>query len=147
MEQANIVIVDVNESQQVGAELMRILRRDKLYDVELIGGPIKRHQHLTISAPRLVIPVLPPIRKNAEELLAELRSAQEQTPLLPVIDANVLTEEDNWVGCAEDFLVTPLRKAEVCARVRRLAGLERPRLSQRGIEETLQAQALAQLIG
>ncbi|HXI23147.1 MAG TPA: sigma-54 dependent transcriptional regulator [Pyrinomonadaceae bacterium] len=148
MAQVNIIIVDANERQQVGADLKRILWSDKLYDVALINGSFKGQRHFNRSSLRLVILVLPPIRKHAEKLLMELRSAPGQTPLLPVIDANVSTEElGDWIGWAEDFLVMPLRAAEVCARVRRLAGLEKPVLSRSAINETLEAQALAQLIG
>lgn len=143
MSRPNIVILDADERQQLGVLLEGILRREGTYRVDLLGRP--DGVGCGGITPRLLIPVLPPTWRNAAKLLVELRSANAQIPLLPVIRSEALTEGfDDRLSSAQDFLVTPLREAEVCARVRRLTGMEPGAIAKEGAAE---ACGLAKLIG
>src|SRR5205814_1369005 len=75
---------------------------------------------------------------------SELRPRQNATPLLPVITSDALTEGFT-AGLVDfhDFLIMPLRAAEVSLRVRRLAGCDRQTATPAGLEPG----ALAQMIG
>jgi two-component system response regulator GlrR len=144
MTQTDIIILDSQESHETGAELKSILQRDSHYRVELVrnrlGDPV---QLVNTASTRLVIPVLPASWKGAEKLLADLRPVEARVPLMPVISAQVLTEAlEAGLDCAQDFLLMPLREAEVCLRVRRLTGLE-----QATRDSVLEARGLAQIIG
>lgn len=164
MAQPNIVILDEEQGQQVGTQLKAILEQKKRYQVNLRGGLIgdvrnaveaemKRpssesgaghSKDLIESIPRLVIPVVPRSEERARQVLSELRSVGTQIPVLPVVRSEVLIEGfDSRLVSAQDFLVTPLREAEVHARVSRLTGGQAA-ASSPGVVE---ACGLAQIIG
>jgi DNA-binding NtrC family response regulator len=144
MGRRNITILDEELKQQVGFQLKRILQREAVYEVNLVDGFVGVRSELTSTAPHLIIPILPPIWRSAQELLSELQQLQNEIPILPVISSNALSEgfEAGLVG-TQDFLVMPLREAEVSLRVRRLARIDR----QLSMPLQLEARPLAQMIG
>lgn len=144
MSQPNIVILDAEERQQVGVQVKGILRRQGISRVDLRGGLSRGRIDGDRIAPRLLIPVLPLAWRSAAQLLVDLRLDHAQIPLLPVISPEALSEGfDDRLASAQDFLVTPLREAEVCVRVRRLTGLTKAIATKASSE----ACGLAQLIG
>ena len=78
-----------------------------------------RGRRVVEPRPDLILPVLPAARERAEHLLATLRAQATCPPLMPVLQAVDLHQwPDGLHPWATDFLVTPLREAEVRARVR-----------------------------
>src|SRR5712692_4520175 len=115
MGQSTIVILNSEERQHVGVQLKAILDREGSYRVDLFGGVVSEPSDLAETLPRLVIAVLPVSKTGAHRRLTELRSVLDPIPLLPVVSPEALRKgfSDHLV-CAEDFLVTPIREAEVC---------------------------------
>jgi two-component system response regulator AtoC len=144
MGQPNITILDGELNQRVGFQLKEILQREGVYKINIVGASLIGQSELRSAAPSLIIPVLPPTWKSARQLLSELRPRHSPIPLLPVITSDAL-DEGFAVGLVDtqDFLVMPLRAAEVSFRVRRLAGGDR----QTSTPIDLAARGLAQMIG
>jgi two-component system response regulator GlrR len=128
MAQSRILILTDQHDHQLGAQLQAILQRENAYRVDVLA-----HARLDGTAglaprPDLLIPLLPASRERTEHLLAMLQAQGTGTPLLLILQAGGLPERlDERFPGATDFLLTPLREAEVCIRVRRLlAGSRAP---------------------
>src|SRR5689334_17403078 len=106
----------------LASEVRSILLREPRYRVDLVADP---HDDVTTRAD-LVIPILRAPAPQSHTLLAALRAKDPDLPLLPVLHAGDLDERGFPLGCVTDFLLTPLREAEVRARVSRLLSTPRP---------------------
>jgi DNA-binding NtrC family response regulator len=145
MGQPNITILDGELNQRVGLELKEILHRERAYEINIVGNSLSVQNELRSTNPRLIIPVLPLTWRSARQLLSELRPLQNESPLLPVVTSDVLSEGfAAGLVDSQDFLVMPLRPAEVSFRVGRLLAGCDPLASSSGGPE---ARALAQMIG
>lgn len=143
MSRPTITILDGEQNQPIGSQLKEILQRERSYEINIEDSLIVQNE-LRGVAPNLIIPVLPSTWKSARQLLSELRPRHNGIPLLPVITSDAL-DEGFTAGLADsqDFLVMPLRAAEVSLRVRRLAGGARRTTT----PSDLAARGLAQMIG
>lgn len=139
-----ITILDSELTPGVGFQLKEILKRDPAYKINVVRGSVSAARELKHSAARLIIPVLPPTWRRAKEILSALSLLQKKISVLPVISSSVLSEGlAAGLVDSQDFLITPLRDAEVSIRVKRLAGNDR----QSNVPTDLEARAFAQLIG
>jgi DNA-binding response OmpR family regulator len=121
MVQPSIIILTDQHGQQVGAQLQAILQREGGYQVGCLAGLLPTVTEVVEPRPDLILPVLPAARERAEHLLVTLQVQVACPPLVPVLRAADLHQwPDGLSRWATDFLVTPLREAEVRARVRRL---------------------------
>jgi two-component system response regulator GlrR len=121
MVQPRIIILTDQHGQQVGDQLQATLQREGGYQVGRREGPLSNGTEVMEPRPDLIIAVLPAARERAEHLLATLRAQAACPPLVPVLRAEDLHQWlDGLLHWATDFLVTPLREAEVHARIRRL---------------------------
>jgi two-component system, NtrC family, response regulator GlrR len=103
----------------VGAKLQAILQQEDGYQVSCLEGPLPRGREVVEPRPDLMLPVLPAARERGEHLLTTLRAWAACPPLMPVLQAVDLHQwPDGLHHWATDFLGTPLREAEVRARVR-----------------------------
>jgi hypothetical protein len=124
--QPRILILTDHHGSQVGAQLQVILQQGGGYQVGCLAGPLPQGTEGVAPRPDLLLPVLPAARERAEPLLATLRAQAACPPLMPVLQAVDLHQwPDGLHPWTTDFLVTPLREAEVRARVqqRLLQGL------------------------
>jgi two-component system response regulator GlrR len=148
MAQSRIIILTDQHGRSLGTQLQAILQRENAYRVDMLT-PARLDGTVGVEPPLdLIIPLLPAAKARAEHLLATLQTQATGTPLLLILQAGDLPEWlDERFPSAMDFLLTPLREAEVRARVRRLlAGgraPERHRVHQRP-PDTVE---LAQLVG
>jgi DNA-binding NtrC family response regulator len=117
--QPRILIVQppAGHTEPLGAEVQTILQEARGYQVDIVAEPSSDNT----ASVDLVIPILQPPKQQSRALLTALREKDPDLPLLPVLRASDLDERNglllSWVT---DFLVTPLREAEVRARVSRL---------------------------
>ena len=139
-----ITILESDLNQQIAAQVKEILQREPSYEVVLMRDSVRIQEQLTSAGTQLIIPVLPATWRRAQELLSQLKQLQNQIPLLPVISSNALREAlETGLDDSHDFLITPLREAEVCFRVKRLTSNDR----QPQVPSTIEARAFAQIIG
>src|SRR5512145_862263 len=104
------------DAEPLGSEMRTILQQERAYRVDLVAEPLP---DVTASVD-LVIPILR-APKQSRAFLTALRAKDPDLPLLPVLRAADLDEQGGFLlSCVTDFLVTPLREAEVRARVSRL---------------------------
>ena len=144
MGRSTITILDGDLSQHIGVQLKDILQRESSYQVDIVCGSVWINQALRSAEPQLIIPVLPPTWGRAQELLSKLKPFQNRIPLLPVISSNALSEAlEAGLDDSHDFLITPLREAEVYFRVKRLTTDDR----QPPVQSKIEARAFAQMIG
>jgi DNA-binding NtrC family response regulator len=120
--QPHILIVEpqsqpAGHSDPLGSEVRTILQQAREYRVDIVAEAPADNT----ASVDLVIPILQPPKQQSRALLTALRAKDPDLPLLPVLRAADLDERSglllSWVT---DFLVTPLREAEVRARVSRL---------------------------
>jgi two-component system response regulator GlrR len=117
--QPTIMILTDQHRPQVGAQLQAILQQEEGYQVSCLAGPLPKGPEGVEPRPDLMLPVLPAARERAEHLLTTLRAQVACPPLMPVLPAVDLHQwPDGLHHWATDFLVTPLREAEVRARIR-----------------------------
>ena len=148
MVQPRIIIIDDQQSQHLGANIQAILRRESNYHVALIARDLPELEQLLDIPPDLIIPVLPASKERTAHLLATLRAKEPHTPLLPILRSasqnEILDEPLFWT---QDFLIAPLREAEVLARIGRLLSWSRKQKHVRGEESETEPVGPAQLIG
>lgn len=140
-----IQIFDDTPGQAIGAEIQAILERESRYQVYLIGVPLCDERVAWDTGPNLIIPLLPAYKDRAVKLLEMLREKNADTHLLPVLRSEGLNEIlDELSLWTQDFLVTPLRAAEVLTRVQRLLSWNK---QERRSKPDVQTGGLARLIG
>jgi len=106
-----------DRAEPLGFEVRTILQQEQSYQVDLVAEP---RPDITASAD-LAIPILRTPRQQSRDFLTALRQKDPDLPLLPVLRAADLDEQRGFLlSCVPDFIVTPLREAEVRARVSRL---------------------------
>jgi two-component system response regulator GlrR len=143
-----IVIIDTHHLQPLGTHVHEILRHEPGYHVELRAEPSLDEMAGEDRYPALVIPVLPVTEKQADPWLAMLQTQAVDTPMLPVVKGVELTAPlDGLLHKTPDFLIAPLRAAEVRARVRRLLSRSHEPAQERERERQTALAGLAQLVG
>ncbi|MBI3078707.1 MAG: hypothetical protein HYY85_17255, partial [Deltaproteobacteria bacterium] len=148
MARPRILIIDDGPGHEIGAQVKAILQPETAYRVEFIEAMPPDVMEAGEMAPDLLIPVLPASKERAEQLLAKVRAKEAYTPLLPVVRAEDLAQMlDGLLLRTRDFLVTPLREAEVLARVQRLIPRTREEERERVKERLTEAFGLEQLLG
>jgi two-component system response regulator HydG len=148
MAQSRIIIPTDQHGHQLGAQLQAILQRENAYRVDVLPHPLLGGTEGLERRPDLIIPLLQASRERAEHLLATLQAHGTGTPLLLILHAGDLPERlDERFPWATDFLLTPLREVEVCARVRRLLARSRAPERHRVHQCTTATVGLAQLVG
>jgi DNA-binding NtrC family response regulator len=114
LDAAVLVLENQHASSGTGLQIKSVLEREKLASVRIAS-----HPRLGGPAPDLIIPILPPLPSDADQALAEACSCEFLAPMLPVVTAEVLSHICSRLGrFCRDFLVAPLREAELCARAR-----------------------------
>ena len=137
-----IQIVDATAEQPIGAEIKAILERESRYRAIFIAGPLRDRTLGLDTRPDLIIPILPASKESAVKLLEMLQEKNSDTPLLPVLRPEDLSEMlDELSRRTRDFLVTPVREPEVLSRVRRLVSWGKPS------EQISETAGLTRLIG
>jgi two-component system, NtrC family, response regulator GlrR len=140
-----IIIFDETDGQPVGSQLKAFLQREKSYQVKLVGGAGDDPGEMGKLLPRLLMPVFPPIKERAEKLLAGLGVIMSQVPLLPVVSPEALSAGFcDRLMATHDFLVTPIKEAELRLRVQRLTSHLQPEMTRKELIESCE---LEQLIG
>jgi two-component system response regulator GlrR len=140
---SSILILDPVEGQAVGTQLKAFLERDNSYHVSLTSGVLP--SRVIHEGFHVVISVFPSDPDDVEKLLHHLRPLIDQVPIIPVVGAEALSEDFTVpLQSYQDFLVTPLREAEVCLRIYSLFGDER---RSRAVSAATEVCAMAQLIG
>lgn len=148
MEQPRIIIIDDQQGQHLGAKVRAILQRESDYQVDLIATELPDVNEIVETLPDLIIPVLPASKERTADLLATLRAKEPDTPLLPIMRSASLNEMLNGLlFWTQDFLIAPLREAEVLARISRLLSWSRKQEHTRVEESETEPVGLAQLIG
>ena len=131
------------DAEPLGSEMRAILQQERAYRVDLVAEPLP---DVTASAD-LVIPILR-APKQSRAFLTALRAKDPDLPLLPVLRAADLDEQGGFLlSCVTDFLVTPLREAEVRARVSRLLSAARGPERGPADERTADRGGLEHLVG
>ena len=121
MAPSKIAIIDDGPGQQLGSQIKAILQRERCYVVDLIQDSLPEPADLTSPPLDLIIAVLPPSTQRTKQLLGALRAKAAETPFLRVRRSADLPQMfDGALWRTHDFLVTPLRAAEMRARVRQL---------------------------
>jgi len=148
MAQSRIIIIDDEINQIVGGQVKSILAKKIRLKVDLLDKPLVNLRQLQISQTDLIIPVLPAYSSQQEGSLGALLKPDFAVPVLPIIRSEDLERGlDSLFSHTRDFLVSPVREAELLARVRRLmkgnGDWEAETLRAR-VAETL---SLAQLVG
>lgn len=143
-----IEIFDDAHGQSIGAEIRAILEQESRYEICLIEEPLLDRTLGFETRPELIIPLLPASKQSAGKLLGALRAKYADTILLPVLRledfSNLLDELSLWT---DDFIVTPLRAAEVLERVRRLLSQSRQQERHKPDKKGIDTLGLTQLIG
>lgn len=148
MARPRIIIIDEETGQQIGTRVKAMLQQESSYQVDLIEGMLPDVKEILQTHPELIIPVLPASKERAEQLLGMLRAKGAYTPLLPVVRAEDLTQMlDGLLLGTKDFLVTPLREAEVLARIQRLLPRSRHEERDRAREQLAETFGLELLLG
>jgi DNA-binding NtrC family response regulator len=137
-----VQIVDDTREHPTAAQIRSILDRENGYQVKLTANRYSEQPSDSDNRPDLIIAVLPASWEKSRQILAMIRAKEPSTLLLAVVNKDGLNEMlDELSRWNMDFLVTPLRSAEVRSRVKQL--LSRNQLS----EQTAQSVALARLVG
>jgi two-component system, NtrC family, response regulator HydG len=148
MAQLRIIILTHPHGQQLGAQLQAIIQREHAYRVDVLARTLLDGIAGLEPRPDLILLLLPAAKERAEHLLATLQAQATGTPLLLILQAGDLPERlDERFPWAMDFLLTPLREAEVHARVRRLLAGSRAPERHRVHKCTTATVGLAQLVG
>jgi DNA-binding NtrC family response regulator len=143
MAQATIVILDEHIGQRVGGQVRSILQRESRYRA-LLERPARTAVESLSHRPDLIVSVL--------RSLAEPRTGAASTdipvPWLAVVGADSVGLAVDPPSVAPwDFVLTPLREAEVLARAERLLGSTAEHERVRIRATVTQAAALGQLVG
>src|SRR5579885_3562230 len=139
-----ILILDEEPGFQLGAQLKTFLQSESAYHTNLIDSLSKVAEIVNRASPDLVITVLSTSVNKTLETFAHLRAVCSGTPILPVVRPDSPPEIfDDLLSWTDDFLVTPLRQAEVIARVKRFTVAERKETT----DHISESCGLAQLIG
>jgi two-component system, NtrC family, response regulator GlrR len=142
---SSIIIVDPEEGQPVGVQVKSILQENCTHRIDLLSRLSSGRNDASQEAPRLVIPIFPTDKEKAARLLLELRVSVTQVPMLPVVSPEGLSEGfQGQLPWTQDFLVTPLREAEVRARVHIATA---PESTDRAAGGVPRLEGLSQLIG
>jgi two-component system response regulator GlrR len=148
MAQPRIVIIDRHERPRLGGQIQAILQRERSCQVDLLEGALPDITEGLAPLPALLIPILSESQEKAAQCLATLQAQTADTPLLPVVSAadlhEILDELLHWTA---DFLLTPLREAEVSARVWRLIASHREPEQGRANKRLSEPCELAHLVG
>src|SRR5437867_546079 len=121
MAQPRVVIVDERNGQLMGAQIYAILQQEDSYQVNMYAEIPPDVQLLLATPPDLIIPIFSASKEWIVQLLTTLRAVEAHMPVLLVISSEDLPQMVNGLfPGTKDFLVMPLRAAEVRARVRRL---------------------------
>jgi DNA-binding NtrC family response regulator len=148
MAELAIVIIDPEREQRLGANLKSILQKEDVYRVDVLDSLRKFGEAAVGSSPRLFIVIISSRMDDSQGLLVEIRATYPRTPLLLVLTSEMWTDVvDDLSSSSEDFLVTPLRPAEVRFRVRRLIPSSFSQYSPGARDRISQACGLAQLVG
>ena len=139
-----ILIVD-DQASAVAAQIRMMLEHDR-YGVESRRGLPNASEESVEANPDLIMLVLPSAKRKAEQVLAEVERHATVTPLLIVVD-EALAREPDLLPLTSEFLVTPLRKVEVLARVQQLLSRRKRRERARVKQKLTDAAGLAQLVG
>jgi len=148
--QPRIIIANFYDThgQPNGAEIRAILERENRYEICLIEEALLDRTLGFENRPDLIIPLLPASKQSAGKLLGVFRAKYADAILLPVLRledfSNLLDELALWT---DDFLVTPLRPAEVLERVRRLLSQSRQQKRHKPNKKAIDTLGLTQLIG
>lgn len=148
MAPSRIAIIDDEPGQQLGSQIKAVLQRERGYAVDLIQEPLPEPADLASPPLALIIAVLPPSTHRMKQLLGALRAEAADTPFLRVRRSADLSHMLGGVlWRPHDSLLTPLRAADVRARVRRLlpAGDGQERAAAR--EPFADGRGLGQLVG
>ena len=149
VQQPRILIVQpqafsTDHAEPLGSAVQTILQQEQAYRVDLVAEP---PPDATASVD-LVIPILRAPKKQSRAFLTALRAKDPDLPLLPVVRAADLDEQGGFLlSCVTDFLVTPLREAEVRARVNRLLSAGRVPERAPGDERVAEPGGLEHLVG
>ncbi|MGH8065949.1 MAG: sigma-54 interaction domain-containing protein [Candidatus Entotheonellia bacterium] len=120
MQQPHILILDAEHGHALGTQIQAILGGERAYMVDLRANLSDDEPTGKAARPALLIAVLPVSRGHAIACLGLLQSHLPNTPLLPVLQEGSLSMLLDHLGHRTmDFLVPPLRAAEVHARVQR----------------------------
>jgi two-component system, NtrC family, response regulator GlrR len=148
MAQPRVVIVDEHNGQLMGAQIYAILQQEDSYQVDMCAEIPPDVQSLLATPPDLIIPVFSASKEWIIQLLTMLRAVEAHIPVLPVLSSEDLAQMVNGLfHGTRDFLVMPLRAAEVRARVRRLLSGNHELARDRSRERRTEPAGIAQLIG
>jgi two-component system, NtrC family, response regulator GlrR len=143
-----IVIIDTQHLQSLGTHVHAILQGERRYRVDLLAKPSLDGMAQEDRCPALFIPVLPVTQEQADPWLATLQAHAANAPVLPVLKGvELATALDGLLHKTPDFLIAPLRAAEVRARVRRLLSGSHEPARERGRERQTALAGLVQLVG
>lgn len=144
----NINVTNDPRERSIGAEIQAILERESRYRVELIERPHPNQTKSFGPPPDMIILVLSASTEQAIPLLATLRVTKPYLPVLLVVRPEDLSEmHDELSRWANDFLVTPIRAAEVCARVQRLLGHNGEGKPHQARQQGVEADSLERFVG
>ena len=149
MPQPRILIVQpeacpADRAEPLGSEVRTILEQEPTYRVDLVAETLAD----VTGSVDLIIPILRAPKQQSRAFLTALHAKDPDLPLLPVLRAADLDEQDGFLfSCARDFLVTPLREPEVRARVGRLLSAGRVPERAPGDDGAADAGGLEHLVG
>ena len=143
-----VTILDEEHGCPLGAQLRGFLQRAGGYDLEIVHQAAKVLPNRSKQPLHMLIPILPSSQGDAERLLSVLKGTTSPGSLLPVVRSEILGSVfDILVDCAKDFLITPLREPEVCARLRRLIGSGGVQAGEKTMDQVTAAVGLTPLVG
>jgi len=120
MSKSRIIIVGDQKARALGDEISGVIECQNRYDVEIVTVR-SSDQIAWKSRPDLIIVLVPVCNENAASVLSSLRAKNADTPVLPVLRPDEL---NSMLTAAStdilDFVVAPLRPAEVLVRIERL---------------------------
>ena len=148
MAQSRIIILTDPHGQPLGAQLQAILQRENACRVDILAPARLDGTAGLEPRPDLLILLLPASKEQTAHLLATLQAQAPGPPLLLILHAGDLPEQlAERFPWATDFLLTPLREAEVRTRVRRLLAGSRAPARPRVHKCTTATVELAHLVG
>jgi len=143
MSQRRILIIDDPATRTISTQVRAILRQGSGYQLEEpVSKPVDEEPE-----PDLIIVVLPPSKERAQQLLGGLARPDFLTPLLIVMDPDLLGRLPALLHTAGDLLVTPVRKVELLARIERLLSHARTRARASVKKSITDTAGLSELIG
>jgi two-component system, NtrC family, response regulator GlrR len=144
----SVIILDEETESPIGAELRDFLQTAGGYDINLVHNVGIATSTYKKQPEQILIPVLPSIKVRAEGLIAALRNGVPGVRLLPVVRSEILSDVfDSLFLSARDFLITPLRERESCARVRWVMDSIEHRPQDQPAERVTSAVGLMPLVG